>query len=64
MRKFEMKAYTDALIKVREILTDEQARQVVALFPVYKDEVDYTIGTRVQLDGVLYRVKEEELEAI
>ena len=64
MRKSEMKAYTDALIKVREILTDEQARQVVALFPVYKDEADYTIGTRVQLDGILYRVKEEELEAI
>ena len=64
MRKSEMKAYTDALVKVREILTDEQARQVVALFPMYKEDIDYTIGTRVQLDGILYRVKEEELEAI
>ena len=64
MKKSEMKAYTEAIVKVREILTDDQAREVISLFPAYKDGVEYAIGTRVQNNGILYRITEGGLEAV
>lgn len=37
------------------MLTDEQALQVTALFPVWNPSATYAVGDRVRYDGKLYR---------
>lgn len=37
-------------------LDDEQALESVELFPNWKNSIDYTTGTKVRYDGVLYKV--------
>ena len=64
MKKSEMKAYTEALVKAREILTDDQAREVAPLFPVYQEGTEYADGARVRVEDMLYRIVEGKLEAI
>lgn len=56
MTKSGMKAFTEALIKVRGMLTDKQALEVPALYPTWNEGVEYVVGTRLLYNGVLYRV--------
>lgn len=58
MTKTEMKALTEAVVKVRNLLTDEQAIEVPALYPAWKENVEYKSGTRISYNGVLYKTIE------
>lgn len=43
------------LKKATDCLTDEQAETVQELYPYWNTDVAYTVGERVQYDGLLYR---------
>ena len=45
----------NAVIKVREILTDEQALKIKDIYPEWKPEVQYVAGERVLYNNVLYK---------
>lgn len=64
MTKTEMKALTEAVVKVRNLLTDEQAIEVPALYPVWKENVEYKSGTRISYNGVLYKTIESHMSKL
>lgn len=64
MTKTEMKALTEAIVKVRSLLTDKQAIEVPALYPVWKENVEYKSGTRVLYNGVLYKTIESHVSKL
>lgn len=50
------RAVIEALVKVRDLVTDEQAAEVMDLYPVWKDGTTYEAGARVLYNGILYKV--------
>lgn len=52
----EAKAIIKALVDLRESATDEQAMKVPALYPKWKEGVEYKAGDRVTYNDVLYKV--------
>lgn len=64
MTKTEMKALTEAVVKVRNLLTDEQAIEVPALYPVWKENIEYKFGVRVLYNGVLYKTIETHMSKL
>lgn len=54
-------AIVDALVKLRKAATDEQAIEVVALYPIWKVEVEYKVGDRVTFNDVLYKVLQDHI---
>lgn len=58
MTKTEMKAFTEALVKVRTLLSDAQAVEVAALYPTWQENTEYSFGTRILYDNKLYKVAE------
>ena len=44
-----------------QTLNDEQALQSIELFPTWKIGVEYTTGTKVKYDGVLYKVLQDHV---
>lgn len=56
MTKSEAKAFISALVTLREKATDEQALDVLALYPVWRSGVYYEVGIRVLYNGILYKV--------
>ena len=56
MTRAEAEAIIAALVKLREIATDEQALSVPALYPSWRSETAYQVGDRVLHEGVLYKV--------
>lgn len=46
----------DALVKLRGLVTDEQAIEVPVLYPLWAEGVAYEAGERVLYDEVLYKV--------
>lgn len=56
MTRNEARAFVNALVKLRELATDEVALQVPNLYPVWKEEISYVAGERVLFDDVLYKV--------
>lgn len=50
------RAVIEALVKVRDLVTDEQAAEVMDLYPVWKDETTYEAGARILYNGILYKV--------
>lgn len=59
MKREEAKAIIAALVSLREIATDEMALEVPALYPKWKEGVEYTAGIRVMYDNVLYKVLQD-----
>lgn len=57
--KSKARAVIDALIKLRELATDEQACEVPALYPTWKEGLVYKVGERITYDDVLYKVLTE-----
>lgn len=54
----EFEEYVDmnaSLNTVLDILTDEQAQQVVGLYPAWVPNMAYTVGDRVKHNDILYR---------
>lgn len=56
MTREEAKAIIAALVTMRESATDEQALNAPAIYPMWKENVIYTAGTRIRHEDVLYRV--------
>lgn len=56
MTRAEAKAFIDAVVKLRGLATDEQALEVLAIYPAWREEVEYAVGDRVLYEDVLYRV--------
>ena len=56
MTKSKAYEFINAFVKLRNLVTDEQACEVPVLYPAWKNEVSYVAGERVLYNGVLYKV--------
>jgi hypothetical protein len=56
MTKNEARAFISAIVKLRGLVNDEQALEASAVYPKWKEEVDYSVGDRVLYEDVLYKV--------
>lgn len=59
MTKSKARAVADALVKLRNAATDEQAIEVAVLYPEWKEECEYKIGDRVVFGNVLYKTLQD-----
>ena len=59
--KSKMKAIVDAIVSIRDNISDNQALTAVAIYPDWKIDVNYTAGTRVVFNGVLYKVLQNHI---
>lgn len=50
------RAIVEALVKLRELATDEQACEVPALYPAWREDMAYQVGERITYGDVLYKV--------
>ena len=58
MQKDRYRSFIDAVVKMREMATDEQALEVQAIYPIWKPDVQHTAGERVEYNNRLYKVKQ------
>lgn len=56
MTRQELQSFINALIKMRDSATDEQALNASAIYPIWRPYTAYESGKRVCYDGVLYTV--------
>ena len=56
MKREEAKSIVAAIVAIREIATDEMALEVPAIYPKWREGVNYEAGERVLHDDVLYKV--------
>lgn len=56
MNREKAKSIIDALVKLREAATDEQAIEVPMLYPEWKCDIAYEVGERVLHNDILYKV--------
>lgn len=59
MTKNEVRSFIDAIIKVREVVSDEIALENIALYPEWKANVDLKMGNRVKYGNKLYKVLQD-----
>lgn len=59
MNKARVRAFVDAVLALRDTVTDEQAAVVPALYPEWKADMAYTAGQRVLYGDTLYKVLQE-----
>ena len=56
MTRDALQKFIDALITLRDNVSDEQAVAVPALYPSWKEGVEYTAGQRLTYNEILYKV--------
>lgn len=56
MKREKAYAIIDAIKKVRETLTDEEALNYVVLYPDWKIGKEFTVGERIEYNDKLYKV--------
>ena len=56
MTRAEAKTFIDALVKLRNLATDEMSLQVPKLYPTWKENVDYVPDDRILYNDILYKV--------
>lgn len=56
MTREEAQAVVAALVTLREAATDETALNAVAIYPEWREGVEYSADKRVRYNGVLYKV--------
>lgn len=56
MNKMRIKAFVNAVLTLRNSVTDEQALAAMALYPDWKADMAYEAGQRVLYGDVLYKV--------
>lgn len=64
MTRNEAKAFIEAIVKMREGVTDEQAIIAVGVFPFWEADTEYALGFRVQRNGVLYKCAQEHTSQV
>lgn len=57
--KSKAKAFAEAVIKLRNSATDEQAIEVPVLYPTWKEDTSYKTGTRLTYNDTLYKVLQD-----
>lgn len=56
MTREEAKAFIDAVVTLRDVVTDEQALSAPSLYPKWKEGASYRVGERVFYNDTLYKV--------
>lgn len=56
MTRSEAIAFIRSLVKMREIVTDEQAIEAPAVYPEWNEGMDYSLDDRILYNKILYRV--------
>lgn len=56
MKREEAKAIINAIVTLRESITDEQALIAPVLYPSWKASSSYKVGERILYKGILYKV--------
>lgn len=56
LTRYEAEEFISALVKVRRMVTDEQACEVQVLYPVWQADMALATGERVLHNDVLYKV--------
>ena len=56
MKRKEARAFINSLIKLRISATDTQASNAPAVYPTWKEEVDYKVDERIVYNNILYKV--------
>lgn len=56
MTRNKARAVVDAIVRLREIATDEQACEVPVLYPEWREGVEYQVGERILYKGILYKI--------
>jgi chitodextrinase len=59
MTKGEARAFIEAFVRLRGMISDEMSLQVSNLYPAWKAEVNYTVGQRVLYNETLYKVLQD-----
>lgn len=55
MNRAQMQKIIDALVRMREGASDEQALNAIALYPAWKPDTAYSVGGRIRHGNKLYR---------
>ena len=56
MTKTEAIAFIESVLRLRGLITDEQALEVPTFYPKWKTETAYAVGDRVLYNDILYKV--------
>lgn len=56
MTRSQAREFIDSLVSLRKAATDAQAVEAPAVYPEWKEEVDYIVDQRVLFNKVLYKV--------
>lgn len=59
MTREEAQKIIEAIVTLRESANDTDALNAVALYPAWRDGVEYKTGQRVRHDGTLYKVLQD-----
>lgn len=59
MTKNKVNALIGAIVKMRQIASDEQALEIKSIYPAWKVGVEYKKGDRVLYNEVLYKILTE-----
>lgn len=56
MTRKEAKAFINSLVNLRTSATDPQAIDAPAVYPTWKENVEYTVDERILYNDILYKV--------
>lgn len=56
MTRQEAKAFIDSLVNLRTSATDPQAMDAPAVYPTWKENVEYMVDERILYNDILYKV--------
>lgn len=56
MTRQEAKAFIDSLVNLRTSATDQQAMDAPAVYPTWKENVEYMVDERILYNDILYKV--------
>lgn len=61
MNKSRIQAFASAVSSLRDVITDEQAVTMAALYPDWKVDYSYTVGTRILYKNNLYKILQNHI---
>lgn len=56
MKRREARAFINSLVNLRKSATDPQAVEAPAVYPAWKEAVEYSVNDRVLFEDTLYKV--------
>jgi hypothetical protein len=61
MTKDKARILINAVVKMRGLVTDEQAIEVKELYPTWKVDMEYAVGERILYNDILYKVLQNHI---